>query len=39
MEEGEDTCFDILCILMKYIYHGMLDNVVFLPLPMSMIKI
>lgn len=39
MEEGEDTCFDILCIPMKYIYHGMLDNVVFLPLPMSMIKI
>lgn len=28
MEEG-DACFDILCILMKYIYRNMSDNVFF----------
>lgn len=26
-KEGEDTGFDILCILMKYIYHSMFDNI------------
>jgi len=39
MEEGEDACFDILCIIMKNIYHSMSDNVIFSPSPMSVIKL
>jgi len=39
MEEGEDACFGILCILMKYICHSMSDNVIFVPLPMWVMKL
>ena len=39
MEEGEDACFGILCILMKYICHSMSDNVFFVPLPMWVMKL